>query len=239
VAGAAVAAVVAAIAVVRSPLLDVDRIVVTGAARTGPDAVVAASGVDRGDRMVGVPLGRVAERVRRLPWVATATVRRSWPSTVRIEVRERVAVAAAPAQGGGWILLDADRWEAGTAAEVPAHLARLEVPPVPRELGRRGPAGLDPLVAVAASVPAAVGDRLVSLQPGPQAPAVAGGGGGAAEVDGTVRLPDGSTVTVRFGPPDQLARKWLALVTLLDQVDLGQVATIDLRVPGAPATTLR
>jgi hypothetical protein len=68
-----------------------------------------------------------------------------------------------------------------------------------------------------------------------------GGGSSTAivEVDGVVRLADGGTATVHFGPPDQLPRKWLALLTILDGVDPGRVTTIDVRVPNAPAITRR
>jgi cell division protein FtsQ len=236
--GILIAMVVLAVAATRSPFLDVDRIEVVGADQSGVDTVVAASGVHTGDRMTGVPLGRVAARIRRLPWVATATVRRSWPGTIAITVKERVAVAAIPKVGGGFVYLDATTWEAGSGTALSPHTVLLDVAAVTPALGQRGPAALDPLVAVAASLPAPMGDRLLGLRPVSEA---SGGAapGATGEVEGIVKLVGDTTATVRFGPPDQLARKWLALLTVLDQVDLNGVVTIDVRVPAAPAITRR
>jgi hypothetical protein len=236
--GILVAIVVLAVAATRSPFLDVDRIAVVGAQQSGADTVVGASGVHTGNRMTGVPLGRVADRIRRLPWVATVTVRRSWPGTIDIAVKERVAVAAIPKVGGGFVYLDATTWEAGTGTALSPHTVFLDVAAVTPALGQRGPAALDPLVAVAASLPAPMGDRLLGLRmatdpPGGSAP------GPTGEVEGIVKLSGDATATVRFGPPDQLARKWLALLTVLGQVDLNGVVTIDVRVPAAPAITRR
>jgi cell division protein FtsQ len=196
--------------------------------------VIAASGVHRGDRLVGVPLGRVADRIRRVPSVAAVRVSRSWPGTVSIRVVERVPVAASPATGGGFVLVDATGVEAGLATDLPAQIVRFEVDPLAPAPGSRLPATFDPLVTVAASVPSAANGRLLTLRP-----AAAGAGTSASEVDGTVRLPGGATATVRFGPPDQLPRKWLALLTILDGADLARVATIDVRVPSSPAITRR
>jgi cell division protein FtsQ len=234
--GVVVTVVVVAVAVIRSPLLDVDRIEVVGADLTGRDAVLAASGVRLGSRMAGVPLGAVAARVQRLPWVATVKVGRSWPGTVRITIAERVAVAGVPAVGGGFVILDATGWEAGVAPDLPGWILRLEVEPVVPNLGTSVLSTLKPLVAVAASVPSAMNGRLLALrlQAGGSAADVPG-----VEVEGTVRLPDGSKATVQLGPPDQLARKWLAVLTVLDQVDLVRVEKIDVRVPNAPAITRR
>ncbi|MGE0794170.1 MAG: cell division protein FtsQ/DivIB [Acidimicrobiia bacterium] len=229
--GGAVGLVVLGLAALRSPLLDVDRVAVSGANLTGDEAVVAASGVRRGDRLAGVPLGEVAGRVGELPWVARATVRRSWPGTLRIAVVERRAVAAAPVVGGGWVFLDADGWQAGLTADVPGWIVRLQADPLVPALGERAPGWTRPLLAVAGSVPGAVVDRVVSLR--------LAAGGEAPAVEATVRLPDASEATVRLGPPDQLERKWLAVATVLDQVDLAGVTAVDVRVPNAPVVTRR
>ena len=43
-----------------------------------------------------------AHRVEALPWVAPRRCAATWPGTVRIDVVERVPVAATPVDGGGW-----------------------------------------------------------------------------------------------------------------------------------------
>ncbi len=162
--GVGLGVVLLAVGVVHSPLLDVDRVEVVGAAQSGRVLVVQTSGVRPGARMVGVPLGTVAKRIRTLPWVARVTVRRSWPGTVRIAVTERVPVAAVPATGGGFVLLDAAGWEAGVSLVAPPRIARLDVDPIPPHLNTQAPARLDGLVEVAASVPSEAWDRVASLR---------------------------------------------------------------------------
>ncbi len=73
---------------VQSPLLDVDRIRVSGAPRVGSAAVVAASGIEKGAPMLWVDTGHVAARLEQLPWVAHARVARDFPGTVNITVTE-------------------------------------------------------------------------------------------------------------------------------------------------------
>lgn len=92
---AVISLVVAALAIVRSPLFDVDRVIVVGAARTGPDVVRDAADIRLGATMISVDADAVTADVEALPWVAEASVSRDWPGTVRIEVAERGAVARA------------------------------------------------------------------------------------------------------------------------------------------------
>jgi hypothetical protein len=54
--------------------------------------------------------------------------------------------------------------------------------------------------------------------------------------DGNLRLTMASW-TVSFGSADQLTAKLLALRTLLERVNLRDIATIDVRVPDAPILT--
>ena len=77
----------------RSPLLRVHHIVVTGADRTPVAAVDAAGGLSHHRLMIDVNGAGAAAAIDRLPWVASARVHRSWPTTVVVMVRERVAVA--------------------------------------------------------------------------------------------------------------------------------------------------
>jgi cell division protein FtsQ len=76
-----------------------------------------------------VDLGQVGARVRGLPAVDKVVVTRSWPSTLRIEVVERVAVAAVPASGQ-FALIDDEGVPFRVVAEPPAGLpqAKLATP---------------------------------------------------------------------------------------------------------------
>lgn len=95
---------VAALAIARSPLFDVDHVIVMGAARTGPDAVRETADISLGSTMISVDADAIISDVEQLPWVAGASVSRDWPGTVRIQVTEREAVARSEGMlvdGGG------------------------------------------------------------------------------------------------------------------------------------------
>lgn len=88
-------------------VLGVKSVDVVGAQTLDPQQVRAAAAVPDRRPLARVDLGQVSARVRGLAPVDKVTVTRSWPSTLRIEVVERVAVAAVPA-GGQFTLIDDD-----------------------------------------------------------------------------------------------------------------------------------
>ena len=90
------------------PLLTVRTVQVRGV--TGADGRAGARGRGRPTGHAAGPGGRRrggGRRVKALPQVADVSVQRGWPSTLRLVVRPRVAVAAVPASGGGYRLVDA------------------------------------------------------------------------------------------------------------------------------------
>lgn len=207
----------------RSPLLDVDRVVVEGAARTGEAPVAAAAGVARGSAMVDVDEAGAARRVAALPWVLRATVRREWPSTVRVRVDERVAVAVTRDDAGGWAVLDVSGRVLERAPEPAAGVLALEGVPLAGAPGSRlGPAAGAPLV-----VAGALGPHL-----SPRVAAVVAGPDGVE-----LRLrPAG---VVRLGAPDALEPKLRSVRTVLTTVDPRTVGTLDVRDPATPVLTRR
>ena len=106
VAGMAVVA-AAAWGVSRTPLMDVDRIAVSGA---GPDrtaAILEESSLSAGLPMLYLDVDEAERSVASLPWVRSARVWRDWPGTVHIAVEPRVAAGSVPATGGRTALIDA------------------------------------------------------------------------------------------------------------------------------------
>lgn len=90
---AAVIVIVAAvITVFFTPLFTVQRFEVHGQSVTSADDVVAATKIREGDVLASVDAHRAANDVATLPWVAKATVSRSWPDTIVVDVVERMAV---------------------------------------------------------------------------------------------------------------------------------------------------
>ena len=217
----------------RSPLLDVDTIRVVGSRHTTAAAVTRATGVHHGDAMLDIDDGAVAARVRALPWVDTATVRREWPGTVTVDVTERRAIAAArgPSRSATqetWLLVDADGRLLARQSHAQEGLPAIEGGP----FGDTPGATIDATGKGALAVARAIGPDRV-----PRIPVVAVVDGDQLELRLAGDKPGTSGGVVRFGPPDQIREKLLAVFTVLDHVDLRDLAVLDVRVPSAPVIT--
>jgi len=66
---------------------------VSGARRTGAVRVLAAAALPLGRNVWLLDVKAAARRVRSLPWIDTATIRRAWPNRLSIVVTERTPVA--------------------------------------------------------------------------------------------------------------------------------------------------
>jgi cell division protein FtsQ len=86
--------------VVMSPILDVDKVTVTGEHHVKPAQIRAAAGVHRGAHLLLVDTRAVAHRIERIPWVRAAKVDRDLPGTLRITVTEYAPVAYVRVTGG-------------------------------------------------------------------------------------------------------------------------------------------
>ena len=131
-------------------LLGVREVRVTGSVIAGPDQVRAVAAVVEGTPLARLDTDAVRARVRTLPSVADAVVRRAWPTTLIIEVSERVAVATV-ADGGEFLHLDREGVIFTSSATRPARLALLRV-------ARAGPS--DPATTAALEVLAALTPQL-------------------------------------------------------------------------------
>lgn len=219
-AGVVVVVALAFVGALWTPLLDVDEVRVTGAARTGEAPVLAQAGVAVGDPLIGVDLGAVGGRVAELPWVAEVHLSRGVDGLVELAVTERVPVAAV-GSGPTAVLVDIQGRVLGPASDVPAggpfvELTGVGAAPAP---GGYVDAGAADALALAA--------HLVAVAPGTLATLDAG------ELTGTL-LAGGQ---VRFGDARQLDAKAGSLRTMLEQVDLSCLAVLDLRLPGSPVLT--
>jgi cell division protein FtsQ len=210
----------------RTPLLDVDQVEVAGAERittADVDAVLAGAGLHAGDPLLEVDLGQARLALEALPGVVEADVQRRWPGTIVVDLVERTPVAAV-AVAGGTALVGADGIVVAVAD--PASLAGLTgVVPVagPADLAAGDRYDAAGLLAVAAAVPDVLRPLIAGIGPGE--------GEGAVEL----ALVDGGVI--RLGAADQLATKLVAAATVLTQVDTACLATVDVRVPSAPAVT--
>ncbi len=211
-----VAVVFAAGGIVLSPLLDVDRVVISGA---GPrvNEVRAAAEVERGAAILLLDTGAATDRLESLAWVAHADVVRELPGTVKIQVTARPPVAFVPRSDGTFGVVDAT----GTVVSVEAV----------------APPGLTSLVTDTPD--AAPGDRIrpraaavVAAALGPLADRVT-----RVFVDqdqAALLLADGAEV--RLGRLDRLSEKARAADAVLRSLNGTPVTYLDVRVPGAPVT---
>jgi cell division protein FtsQ len=150
---AAVAVVALGILLWTGPLLVVRGVqveAVGGPALTRAQAaqVRASSQVPMRRPLARVDTAAVARRAERVPFVADVTVVRGWPSTLRLQVRQRVPVAAVPTSDGVRLVDDEGVAYAEVATAPPG------VPVVTVELsGSQGRATLDAALQVLEQLP--------------------------------------------------------------------------------------
>ena len=214
----------AGLAAIRSPLLDVDNVVVRGAEHTARSDLIAAAGTDSRPLLIEYDTAAAARRIEELPWVRSARVEREWPDTVRIDVVERQAVAALPAERG-WALVDVDGRIVAVGADNRG-LVSIGAPPASRRAGRSVPSSLRPALVAAEAL--AVDDR-ARLRAHVTAVLVAGP---ADSVQLGLQLATGGNV--QLGGPADLEAKLSAAATVLDTVSPASIDTLDVRVPNAP-----
>lgn len=214
-----ICAIVWALVVLRSPLLDVDRVQIVGAERTGATAIERAGGVTRGMPLVEVDLDGTRRGVAALPWIDEVRTARLWPGTIRIVVSERTEVAAV-GHDEGWALLDAD----GRVLAVVD-----DEPDLPALTGERRAAPGATLDRDDRAVLAVLGALPTSLR---QAVDRADQGGDGVELV----LDDGFRVIL--GDAGQLTAKAQAAEAVRRHAaPAGAACRIDVRVPTAPVLT--
>jgi len=227
------AAILGAWGATRSPLLDVDRVVIEGAGHTGDAPVRAAAAIGRGAAMTDVDSAGAVRRVSRLPWVGRVEVVREWPSTIRIRVVERGATAvtrtAVPAGGAAspgaavapWVLVDRLGRVLAPVASPPPGVAIVDGVPPAGAPGTQVPAATRRVLDVAAQLPPGLAPRVATVTLG------------AMGVE--LRLKPQGVVVVGGG--DDIAAKLRATQTVLAAVDGRTVSTLDVRIPATPVLT--
>jgi cell division protein FtsQ len=207
-----------------SPLLAMRRVVLVGAAHESRAAVLATSGLVGHPPLIDVDPGAAATRLLRLPYVATATVERSWPSAVRVVITERQPVAFSALGSDKVALLDATGRILADAVSPPAGLVSVVgIGGLPAPGGEVGPAAAAVLAAVAA-LPASLLAEVSDF-------------GRSASNGIVLQLAHGPLVIL--GTSSDLSEKYVALVTLARSATtpLAAAKTVDLRVPDAPVLT--
>ena len=205
----------------RTPLFDVDRIVIEGARNTSEAEVRFAAGINPGQAMTGVDGSGAARRLAGLTWVLRADVRREWPGTVRIRLVERIATVATRDAAGGWALVDRAGRVLDRATAPPPGMAMVDgVPPAGTPGTQMAPEAADAL-ETASQLPPGLAPRVALVVAGPRGV--------------ELRLhPQGIVV---IGAAQGAADKLRAAHAVLATVDGRTVSTLDVRVPTTPVLT--
>ena len=185
-----------------SPLLSVQRVEVIGTVRLTTAQVLEAAAVAPGAPLARVDSPALRARVGALSTVARVRVVRAWPHTLRLQVTERTAVAAARQADGAWALVDVHGVRFAPSADQPPGLPALQVDP-----------GQEPqAVQVVAQLPDALRGQVARVEvPSPSSV--------------VLQLRDGRSIV--WGAPGQAARKAAVVTALLTRPG----GTIDVTSP--------
>lgn len=209
----------AGLAMTWSPVVDVEDLSVVGEGHTSAEAITEAAGVGVGDSLVWLDTGRAERAVEALPWIADATVERSWDGTVAIEVTERAAVAALPAADGRWLVLDGTGRVLQAVDEQPTDVPLIEGLTAGARPGETlDAAGVDAATA-AAAVPAPLRADVGTIS--------------ASEDDLAIALRDGGAIIM--GGAEDARAKLASAAAVLAAVPAGCVQQLDVSVASSPA----
>jgi len=210
-----------ALAVLHSKLFSARTVVIAGAVHTSRAEILKVSGLVQEPPLIDLNVTVMQGRLDSLPWVSTASVHLAWPSSVGIDVVERVPVATSALVGGGYALVDATGRVLADQSLRPSGLPLVElgsISPPGSSLG----ASARPLLEAAAELPVSLLPRVQEIVASPE-------GGIVVRLDGGLKAV--------MGDDDALAEKFVSLATVLSRVDLTGVGGIDLSVAASPVLT--
>jgi cell division protein FtsQ len=205
-----------------SPLLVVERVVVSGGRHVSPEHVEAAASVGSRDNLLLLSTNQVAKRIQRLPWVRRARVTRRLPDTVRVRVTERRPALVLSTTRGRWTLDRAGRvLGKGVAERALPVLGGVRVGDLAPGDVLSDP-GVEAALDVWRSLPRRLRGRVVGIF--------------ASSLE-RIALSLHDDVVVRYGAAESMAAKNSVLRAVLSRVraEGREVGYIDVRVPASPA----
>jgi cell division protein FtsQ len=213
----------ATVTVTRSPFFAARTIEVRGVSHVPRSQVLRIAAVTSDTNVFTLDAGAAERRLERDPWIAGATVTKDLPSTLVVDIHERIAVAVAESDGVLWLVADdgafletaLPRDAIGMPSIVSADAEGAE--PTPEAVG--GAAR-----AIAAMAPT-LRRRIDGI---------------SILADGQLRVDLNSGSSAAYGEPVELQEKAMALRALLDYAaERGAtVVSVDVRVPSAPTALL-
>jgi cell division protein FtsQ len=203
-----------------SSLLSAKVVTVSGSVHTPDNVVLATAGLTHQPPLVSVDPSATAESLERLPWVAHATVSRSWPDGVHITIVERVPIGVMPGPNGSWAELDRTGKVLAVVGQAPAGLARFDAQGTVPSPGK-SVSGAAAALAVARSLPVAFRAQVATI----------------SQQSGQVKLTLTSPLTVVLGTTSELTAKYEDVAAILAGATLHVGDTIDVSSPASPTVT--
>ena len=106
------------VALWRAPLFAIDNVKVTGNAHLSRDAVLQLAAVPADATLLRLPDKAIVASIETSPWIAQASVHRSFPHTLEVTVSERTPIALVDAgASGSWLVSSDGYWVAKRAKE--------------------------------------------------------------------------------------------------------------------------
>lgn len=215
----------AAFVLLVSPLFAIREIVVAGNQELSAEKIVASSGLTTGVNIFQVNLSQAATGIKKLPMVKEVSISRDFPSRITIRIRERRPVALLPAKEG-FIAVDLDGVYCRNALV--------------------GEKGLPVITGIPVTLPP-VGHPVVSKKLRLVLEAINNLPAGLVVNLSEVNLDQSGQLVIytlqgtrcHLGYPDEISRKGMILMQVLNELKDKQIEYIDLSLSTSPVVKLK
>ncbi len=222
-------------ALLRTSMFSVQKIEVSGSTHYPSAALISQSGIPLGFPLTEVNPQSVVQRIEELSWNGSVIVKKKWPSTLQIFVRNRVALSVVPASSTTSLVVDQTGRVLAVQPSSAGKLLRLCLManiPSSKALGQG--TGCEYQSTGLASYISPLFKPLLQLSLALRSDPVASFSELAASSTGEIDGELSNGVAVRFGSTSKLDQKLRALQLLLSEASTAGYSTIDLRVPQEP-----
>lgn len=222
-AGAIVASVVVVIALLASPIFAIRSVTVEGNVYTSKEVLVAVTKTLKGASVFTVNTGRARELLLADPWVSDVRITTRFPGKALVEIAERVPIIWYVGDDQKARIVDARGHVIAVLAGWPTKYLRVVGVGPSLEAG----AVADDVYRAAAQLVLALPDELRPLVKSLEVSA-----------GGELAMTLGGGTLIRFGPPNDLQIKLVAVVVLLRRQNPSTLAVIDVST-GEPTVQIR
>lgn len=222
-AGAIVASIVVVIALLASPIFAIRSVTVEGNVYTSKEVLVAVTKTLKGASVFTVNTGRARELLLADPWVSDVRITTRFPGKALVEIAERVPIIWYVGDDQKARIVDARGHVIAVLAGWPTKYLRVVGVGPSLEAG----AVADDVYRAAAQLVLALPDELRPLVKSLEVSA-----------GGELAMTLGGGTLIRFGPPNDLQIKLVAVVVLLRRQNPSTLAVIDVST-GEPTVQIR